>query len=81
MVYFCQGEIQALLHKQSVEDLEAQIKNLEENVIGLEAKLREKQDALLDGSRALKTQRQKTHRVTDKVWTNTLTYVDSRTQM
>lgn len=66
-VSICQGEIQKLLHEQSVKDLEAQIKSLEGDVRGLEARLREKQEAIVDGSKALKTQKQKTHRVTDKV--------------
>lgn len=63
----CQGEIQKLLHEQSVKGLEAQIKSMEGDVRGLEARLREKQEAIVDGSKALKTQKQKTHRVADKV--------------
>ena len=74
---YCQLENEKLFHEQSVKELEAQIKSHEGSVKGMEVMLREKEESLLESSKALRLQRQKTHKVTDKVLTNTLRFQTS----
>ena len=73
----CQLENEKLLHEQSVKELEAQIKSHEGRVKGMEVMLREKEESLLESSKALRIQRQKAHKVTDKVLTSTLRFQTS----
>ena len=73
----CQLENEKLLHEQSVKELEAQIKSHEGSVKGMEVMLWEKEESLLESSKELRIQRQKAHKVTDKVLTSTLRFQTS----
>ena len=77
-MFICQLENEKLLHKQSVRKLEAQIKSHEGSMKGMEVMLREKEESLLESSRALTTQKQRTHKLADKVLTNTLIQVSGQ---
>ena len=74
-MFICQLENEKLLHKQSVRELEAQIKSHEGSMKGMEVMLREKEESLLESSKALTTQKQRTHKLADKVLTKTLIQV------
>ena len=74
---YCQLENEKLFNEQSVKELEAQIKSHEGSVKGMEVMLREKEESLLESSKALRIQRQRAHKVTDKVLTNTIRFQTS----
>ena len=62
-----QEEIQRLLKEQSVSELQGRIRSLEESEKGLEAMVREKQEAILGESRTLEGQKQRTRKYSEKV--------------
>lgn len=73
-MFIYQLENEKLLHEQSVRELEAQIKSHEGSMKGMEVMLREKEESLLESYKALKTEKQRTHKLSDKVLTNTLRF-------